>query len=250
MRSKASLPARRKPQRDGVADDTAGRGRSAQPGRASGLGSFELPQHRNLQLGSGVFEKPPIEGATTSARTLFRVRAKQFIYSRLFAFEGAYGLVPDEYDGCFVSNEFPAFDIDQERLCPGVPRTALQAAKHLENPGRANRRNGRSPTENKARSASRHAIPLPPLAEQRRIVAKIERLVAKIDEAQGLRPSANEKVKALLPASINSVISGPSVTLDEVVNPERGNHYGIVQAGSNVPDGIPYIRVSDMQAFS
>src|SRR4051812_15916784 len=37
-------------------------------------------------FGRGLFPKSPIDGATTSARTLFRVREGQFIYSRLFAF--------------------------------------------------------------------------------------------------------------------------------------------------------------------
>jgi type I restriction enzyme S subunit len=46
------------------------------------------------------------------------VRAKQFIYSRLFAFEGAYGVVPDEFDGLFVSNEYPTFDLDTSRVTP------------------------------------------------------------------------------------------------------------------------------------
>jgi len=63
----------------------------------------------------GLFEKPAIDGATTSAKTLYRIRQGQFIYSRLFAFEGAYALVPQEFDGYFVSNEFPTFDVNPER---------------------------------------------------------------------------------------------------------------------------------------
>ena len=43
--------------------------------------------------GRGLFAKPDIEGATTSAKILNRVRAGQFIYSRLFAFEGAYSYI-------------------------------------------------------------------------------------------------------------------------------------------------------------
>lgn len=63
----------------------------------------------------GLFEKPPIEGATTSAKTLYRIKQGQFIYSRLFAFEGAYAIVPPYFDGHFVSNEFPTFDVNTER---------------------------------------------------------------------------------------------------------------------------------------
>ena len=59
------------------------------------------------KLGRGVFDKPPIEGTRTSAKTLYRIRSRQFIYSRLFAFEGAYAAVPPRCDGRYVSNEFP-----------------------------------------------------------------------------------------------------------------------------------------------
>ena len=67
----------------------------------------------------GAFAKPPIEGASTSAKTLYRVRKDQFIYSRLFAFEGAYTVVPEELDGRYVSGEFPSFDIDNRHATPG-----------------------------------------------------------------------------------------------------------------------------------
>ena len=44
-------------------------------------------------------------------------------------------------------------------------------------------------------------IPLPPLAEQRRIVARIEELAAKIAEARSLRHQAIEEAEALLSSS-------------------------------------------------
>src|SRR6185312_364561 len=56
-----------------------------------------------LSFARGLFTKPPIDGSVTSASTLYRIRAGQFLYSRLFAFEGAYAIVGQEYDGAFVS---------------------------------------------------------------------------------------------------------------------------------------------------
>lgn len=82
------------------------------------------PEHTYPNLGvysfaKGAFSKPPIDGASTSAKTLYRVRNNQFIYSRLFAFEGAYTIVPTELDGRFFSGEFPSFDIDDKYATPG-----------------------------------------------------------------------------------------------------------------------------------
>ncbi len=76
----------------------------------------EYPNLGIYCFGKGLFDKPPISGAETSATTLFRVKEGQFIYSRLFAFERAYAIVPEKFDGFFVSGEFPVFDLDADRV--------------------------------------------------------------------------------------------------------------------------------------
>jgi len=47
------------------------------------------------------------------------------------------------------------------------------------------------------------AIPLPPLWEQQRIVARIAKLAAGIEEARGLRRHAGAELNALFASSIN-----------------------------------------------
>ncbi len=78
--------------------------------------NLSYPNVGIYSFGRGLFTKADIDGSMTSAKALHRIRAGQFIYSRLFAFEGAYTYVGDEFDGYFVSNEFPTFDVDPERL--------------------------------------------------------------------------------------------------------------------------------------
>lgn len=85
-----------------------------------------LQEYRNVGMYSfarGLFHKPPIIGSQTTAPTLTRIHAGQFIYSRLFAFEGAYGWVTPDHDGAFVSNEYPTFDCK-----PTVARAEFLAA--------------------------------------------------------------------------------------------------------------------------
>jgi type I restriction enzyme S subunit len=79
-------------------------------------------------------------------------------------------------------------------------------------------------------------------------VARIESLAARIEEASGVRKQSTEEIEALVPAAISGALSGcrKSVQLQHAVNPKRPITYGIVQAGEHIPDGIPYIRVSDM----
>ena len=67
-------------------------------------------QSRNFGIfsfGRGLFPKPSISGMESSGTTLYRVRQGDFVYSPLFAFEGAFGLVSPEFDGLYVSNEYP-----------------------------------------------------------------------------------------------------------------------------------------------
>jgi len=70
-------------------------------------------------FGRGVItDKSPLRGSDIAAPALFKVKAGQFIYSKLKAFEGAFAVVPDNADGRFVSNEFPTFNCHADRLHP------------------------------------------------------------------------------------------------------------------------------------
>jgi type I restriction enzyme, S subunit len=125
-------------------------------------------------FGRGAFEKPPVDGDATSAETLYRVRRGQFIYSRLFAFEGAFALVPDTMDGYFVSNEYPTFDIDTDaasgeylRIAICRPGTWREMASMTV--GMGHRRQRLHPDAFLA-----YEMRLPPLDEQQRIVAAVQ----------------------------------------------------------------------------
>jgi type I restriction enzyme S subunit len=59
--------------------------------------------------GQGPFLRETVTGSQTAAKKLFRVVKGDFIYSRLFACRGAFGVIGEELDGGYVSGEFPTF---------------------------------------------------------------------------------------------------------------------------------------------
>lgn len=148
----------------------------------------------------GLFPKAPIEGNTTSASVLYRVRAGQFIYSRLFAFEGAYAIVPEELDGYFVSNEFPTFDIDQTLVMPEFLAAYFQSPlvwERVATDGSLGLGNRRQRVQ--APVLLRHRLRLPPREWQERIVA-IQKCV------QALRRIERSEIDRLLPVLVKRAL--------------------------------------------
>ena len=161
----------------------------------------DYPNFGIYNRGRGLFEKPSISGATSSATSLYRARANQFVYSRLFAFEGAYGWVPNRFDGYFVSNEFPLFECDGAKLLPEFlgwyfrnPATWTDLANLTT--GMGSRRQRLKPEE-----FLRHGIRLPSLATQARIVDDLSRMASKITESQECRLIADRDL-SLVPVAM------------------------------------------------
>ena len=50
----------------------------------------------------------------------YRIKAGQFIYSRIDARNGAFSIVPDDLENAVVSKDFPVFDIDASMILPRV----------------------------------------------------------------------------------------------------------------------------------
>lgn len=156
--------------------------------------------------GRGLFWKQPISGASTSAKVLNRVHANQFIYSRLFAFEGAYGLVLPEYEGYFVSNEYPTFEcrrnlVRPEFLSAYFRSPGVWSAVAVGSKGLGHRRQRLQPEQ-----LLEYTIWLPPLTVQEQMC----RVLARVQEALRHGRDAAAAMEAVPLATLERVIAGAS----------------------------------------
>lgn len=206
-------------------------------------------QYPNLGIysfGRGLFAKSSISGMETRATVLYRVRQGQFIYSRLFAFEGAYGLVTPEFDGYFVSNEYPVFDCDRARLLPEYLAAYFTRPSVWQEVGRLSTGLGDRRRRVQPAQFLTYRIPLPSLAEQQRIVAKIDELAVKIAEARSIRQALIAETDAAFPSVTDSVFDSVECTwraIDDLVGRDNLRNGKSVKP-VDLPTGIQCIRLS------
>lgn len=95
------------------------------------------------------------------------------------------------------------------------------------------------------RDIAAYEFPLPPKDEQRRIAD----ILWAADEAVTQKNSALSKVEDVLQAFLCDAFTSRAEDEKQAFLQElcaESITYGIVQAGPHIPDGVPYIRVSDM----
>lgn len=68
--------------------------------------------------GSGTFHRETVKGSSISANYLTPLVPDAFLYNRLFTWKGTFAVVPEEHSDCFVSNEFPQFIVNKNRVLP------------------------------------------------------------------------------------------------------------------------------------
>ncbi len=167
----------------------------------------EYPNFGIYSFGRGLFVKPPISGMQTSAVTLYRVRRGNFIYSRLFAFEGSYGLVDDAFDGHFTSNEYPSFSLDRSRLEPGFLKAYFQFPRVWQEIAMGSKGVGSRRIRVQSDKVLAHQIPLPALAEQQAIVARLDALAEKTREVEAHLDAVERDAEHLLALRFRDVIA-------------------------------------------
>jgi type I restriction enzyme S subunit len=93
----------------------------------------------------------------------------------------------------------------------------------------------------------------PPLHEQRQIADFLDEQVGRIELALTLEHRATElsleRLDAVREEALVQSVDASWTPLQQLVEDSRPISYGIVQAGPDVPDGIPYIKTGDMLNF-
>jgi type I restriction enzyme S subunit len=146
--------------------------------------------------GEGAYERQTIDGSGTAAKTLSLVRQGDLIINKIWVRHGSTAIAGADVDGCAASGEFPTFTLDESRVAPQwlhwqTKTRGFWAKCDALSQGTS----GKNRIKPELFLTIR--VPLPPLAEQRRVVARIEELAAQIYEARTLRQQAAAEAEAL-----------------------------------------------------
>lgn len=166
--------------------------------------------------GNGVVERGRVAGVALSGRR-FVARDGQFIVSRIDARNGAMGLVPAALDGALVTNDFPLFDLYRTRVMLGYFGWLCRTASFVDLCRRAS-----EGTTNRVRLKEEAflslEIPLPPLPEQQRLVARIDAIVADTNAAKTLQDQVIAESDQLCRALLRSERDAPLTPLRDLVS--------------------------------
>jgi type I restriction enzyme, S subunit len=198
--------------------------------------------------GQGLFWRETIRGRETNYPALHRLKTGQLVMRKLTAWEGPITTVPPEFEGGYVSSEFPTFTLDSTRLLPAYMRLVCQrptfhAEMRLRSTGTAERRNRLKPAD-----LLSIAIELPAIDEQERIVA----LIAAVDDAIAATQSERQANVTLRRALLAHVLTELEDRAEET---ERLGDIAEVTSGiawakgdeRDAGSGVPALRVANVQ---
>jgi type I restriction enzyme S subunit len=180
--------------------------------------------------GKGPFIREEKLGAHIGAQRLMRVRGGDFVYSRLFAWRGAFGIIAPEMDGAYVSNEFPNFGINEGIVHPKYlelyfkqKRVWREVEKYCVGTTKASR------NRFKERFLLDLEIPIPSINLQKAIARKIEDNLKEIQQVTRLEKQSIVETETIMDSVLTKILtksidnewkSGPLSDFAEI-NPSR-----------------------------
>ncbi|MEG3957190.1 restriction endonuclease subunit S [Microcoleus sp. herbarium2] len=151
----------------------------------------------------GVVLRDIVQGSEIKTKKQQPCRTGEFLIAEIDAKMGGFGIVPESLDGAIVSSHYFLFEINEQLLDRSFFKFFIRTPFFCEQVAAQGSTNYAAI---RPQEVLTYQIPLPPLDEQRRIVARIEELAAKVEEARGLRRQSAEEAEALIKSARRQII--------------------------------------------
>ena len=175
-------------------------------------------------------------------------RADDFLVAEIDAKSGGYGIVPPELAGSVVSSHYFLFEVLTDRMDARFLNYCLRRPRFHD---QVVAKGSTNYAAIRPADVLAYSIPLPPLNEQRRIVARINALRGKIEAARGLQREAAIARSALMGAAVSALVKErlrdrfPTKPLGDIADIRAGVTLGRRLTGATV--SVPYLRVANVQ---
>ncbi|MFB7475917.1 restriction endonuclease subunit S [Kitasatospora sp. NPDC056184] len=198
-----------------------------------------------MNAGQGLIAKGEFDGGDTEYAAMNVLRVDQVVMRKLTAWEGPISVVPAEFDGFVVSNEFPTFTLGPE-LVPAWMRHVCRSPRlwaEMRNrvSGTVQRRKRLNPEQ-----LLQIELPIPPREIQARVV---EMLDAVDDQIVALDEEAEALDRVSMAVAEDLLSSEPMVALGTMLDDIQGGRSP--QANTRPPgtDELGVLKVSAVTPF-
>lgn len=200
----------------------------------------------------GIVLRDTIPGAEIKTKKQQVCKAGDFLVAEIDAKVGGFGIVPNDLDGSIVSSHYFLFDVNDKVLNRRFLDFFIRTPAFREQVAAQGSTNYAAIRPNNVLG---YKIPLPPLPEQRRIVARIESIAAKIEEVSPLRGEAigeaeglvNARAREIL-AAITEPITELRCSLDSSREGIQTGPFGAQLSSHEFQDsGIPVLTIGNVQ---
>ena len=166
--------------------------------------------------GQGAYQRKTVDGSETRYPVFYRVQKDDIIVNKIWARNGSVAVVTAGLDGSFGSTEFPTYEVARAVL---LPCWFAWFTKTPELWGQCDNLSRGTSGQNRLRPERflDVRLPLPPLNEQHRIVAKLDKVAGLVGERRKAIETADHDAKAMLANAFRKIIDGaPYRSMSEV----------------------------------
>ena len=153
----------------------------------------------------GIVLRDRVSGAEIKTKKQQVCRAGEFLVAEIDAKLGGYGIVPDDLEGAIVSSHYFLFEIDDSRMLRRYLDWYSRTPAFLE---QVQARGSTNYAAIRPGNVLDYVVPLPPLDEQRRIVARLDRVAAMVEARRREVAAADAEMQALLSKAFARAIDG------------------------------------------
>ncbi len=159
-------------------------------------------------FGRGLFDKPAFKGADLTWEKLFRIEADDLVFSNIKAWEGAFAAAGPEHHGKVASHRYLTCVPDSRRALAGFLFQYLRTPEGIAqiqavSPGSADRNRTLS-----TKGLANVRVPLPPLDEQRRIVARLDAVSARLKARAEVAERQETELAGMLQQAFARITAG------------------------------------------